>query len=160
MDVLSRSFFGHVAKTCVGAGLVGPVALFCLLLAGCGGGRTTAEATASGLVTIEGVPLDSGTVAFSPVGRGSSAFGHIGSDGTYTVETDAQTVGLAPGDYQVAIYYEPSESEDAQGNTVLGNNPVAKKYGDFDRSGLTVTANQGTNTWNFDLDAKKARRKK
>ncbi|PQO26073.1 hypothetical protein C5Y96_21730 [Blastopirellula marina] len=136
------------------------VSLVCLTLTGCGQGRTSAGATASGIVTVEGVPLTGGTVAFSPVNSGSSAFGHIQPDGTYHVETDSQTTGLAPGDYQIAIYFSPPETEDAAGNTVVGENPVAKKYADFDRSGLKVTANAGDNKFDFDLDPKKAGRKK
>jgi len=152
------------SSNCARNGFALPAILsVCLLLVtatGCGTGRDTAAATASGVVTIEGEPLSGGTVAFSPVGRGSSAFGRISSDGTYTVETDAQTLGLATGDYQVAIYYEPEESEDAQGNTVVAANPVAKRYGDFDRSGLTVTAKEGHNEFNFDLQPKKAGRRR
>lgn len=160
MTLNCRLFSWHGAKNHLVLPMVLSVSLLCLTLTGCGSGRTTAGSTASGVVTIEGVPLDSGTIAFSPVGRGSSAFGRINSDGTYSVETDAQTIGLAPGDYQVAIYYEPTETEDTQGNVIVGANPVAKKYGDFDRSGLTVTATEGDNTWDFDLEPKKARRNK
>ncbi|QDU74987.1 hypothetical protein Pan97_20070 [Bremerella volcania] len=159
MDQLCRLFSLLRAKNGLAIPAILSVSLLCLSLTGCGNGRTTAGATASGLVTIDGVPLDGGTIAFAPVGRGSSAFGKIRPDGTYVVETDAQTIGLAPGDYQVAIYYEPSETEDAQGNVIVGKNPVAKKYGDFDRSGLTVTANKGDNKWDFDLQPKKAGRK-
>lgn len=160
MDELCRRFTWHRAKNCLCVPMFLSVSLLCLTFTGCSPSRTSAGATASGTVTIEGVPLDSGTVAFSPVGRGSSAFGRIASDGTYHVETDARTVGLAPGDYQVAIYYEPTETEDADGNLIVGQNPVAKKYGDFDRSGLTVTAKAGENTFDFDLEAKKRGRKK
>lgn len=132
----------------------------CLTLTGCGQGRTSAGATASGTITVQGVPLSGGTVAFSPVGAGSSAFGHIHPDGTYEVETNSQTIGLAPGDYQIAIYYTPEETEDAAGNAVVGENPIARKYADFDRSGLKVTAQAGENLFDFDLEPKKAGRKK
>lgn len=159
MEEICRPISLHRAGTISFIPAILSVSLVCLMLTGCGQSKTTAGATATGKVTIEGVPLDNGTIAFSPVGQGSSAFGRIGADGTYIVETDAQTTGLAPGDYQVAVYYEPSETEDAEGNTIVGDNPVAKKYGDFDRSGLTVTAKAGENTWDFDLEPKKPGRK-
>lgn len=159
MDELCRRFSWDRVRNYFFVSITLSLSVACLALTGCGQGRSTAGATASGTVTIEGVPLDGGTVAFSPLGRGSSAFGRIGPDGTYHVETDARTIGLAPGDYQVAIYYEPSETEDEQGNLIVGTNPVARKYGDFDRSGLTVTAIEGDNTWDLNLDPKKSGRK-
>ena len=160
MDQRYRTFSSNWASHGLCFSVLLSVGLVVLTLTGCGSGRTTAGATATGTITVEGVPLDGGTIAFSPINRGSSAFGKIASDGTYEVETDAQTIGLAPGDYQIAIYYEPSETEDAQGNQVFGQNPVAKKYGDFDRSGLMATVSPGNNTFDLDLEPKKGRRGK
>ena len=80
----------------------GSMALPLFLLAataGCGG----AEATVSGTVTLDGSPLEQGTVMFVPTqpGKAQAATGVI-SGGDYWVQV-AKTGGLFPGEYRVRI---------------------------------------------------------
>lgn len=68
-------------------------------LAGCGGPKTVAEV--SGLVTVDGKPLDNGAITFYPVAGGSvkaaqSAGATIGAEGRYQAE-------IAAGTYRVEI---------------------------------------------------------
>ena len=73
--------------------------LLLLGLTGCGGRKTVAEV--SGLVTVDGTPLDNGAITFYPVAGGSvkaaqSAGATIGAEGRYQAE-------IAPGRYRVEI---------------------------------------------------------
>ncbi|QEL20827.1 hypothetical protein [Limnoglobus roseus] len=83
--------------TAVAAGL-----LFSLLgsLTGCGGAASTAQ----GMVTVEGIPVGSGSVKFVPEGdpKGQAAAGAI-KDGKYEVTADR---GLTAGKYKVEIAWQ------------------------------------------------------
>ncbi len=54
----------------------------------------------SGTVTLDGKPLASGTISFSPKGGGTAGGGDI-KEGSFSI---AREVGLLPGNYGVAIY--------------------------------------------------------
>ena len=70
---------------------------FLPLVAGCGDGRLGV----SGSVTVNGQPMESGTINFRPTGdtKGNSAGGGI-VDGKYEVRSEK---GLKPGTYKVTI---------------------------------------------------------
>jgi hypothetical protein len=69
-----------------------------LLLAGCGG---NGRLGATGTVTVDNAPLESGTINFRPApGNKANSSGAGIQDGRFEVPADK---GLLPGDYQVTI---------------------------------------------------------
>jgi hypothetical protein len=76
--------------------------------AGCGG----SQAAVSGRVTLDGTPLNSGTVSFQPTGGGPVGYGAIRAGGSYSVQTGQQP-GVAPGEYVVTVQ-SVSEVTEAQ----------------------------------------------
>ena len=58
------------------------------LLSGCG----KYESSVSGVITLDGAPVPRGTVKFIPEQSGPSAYGLIGSDGSYAIMTGARRV--------------------------------------------------------------------
>ncbi|MFM7243153.1 MAG: carboxypeptidase-like regulatory domain-containing protein, partial [Planctomycetaceae bacterium] len=74
------------------------VAAIVVCQAGCG----RHSASVSGSVTLDGKPLASGVVNFTPAATGPSAYANIGSDGRYVLQTGAQA-GLEPGAYKVTF---------------------------------------------------------
>jgi hypothetical protein len=78
-------------------------ALWVLLFSsGCGGPSTAAL---HGKVTLDGVPVTSGSIAFFPEGAGTKAAAAI-VDGNYTIEAED---GLQPGKYRVEVsWHKPT----------------------------------------------------
>lgn len=106
---------------------------------GCGPGN---GATVTGTVSLNGRPLDCGTVTFHPVEGGPVAYGMIGVDGTYTLQTGARPA-LDAGTYVatvVATTPAPSDGPDLPGKLLT---PV--RYGDPKQSGLRCEVKPGRN---------------
>lgn len=76
--------------------------LSALGLAGCSGssGDDLPREAVSGTVTLDGAPLPSGSISFSPDGGGPGGGGGTITDGRFSI---AREVGLPPGNYKVAI---------------------------------------------------------
>ncbi|AGA24981.1 hypothetical protein [Singulisphaera acidiphila] len=83
----------------VGAKLVRGVALaVALVMVGCAD-EGPARQPVSGIITLDGKPLPSGSVTFAPLDGATAATAEV-RDGTYQI---ARSVGPAPGRYQVEI---------------------------------------------------------
>jgi hypothetical protein len=78
--------------------------LVCLLLAGCGSGDNLPREPVSGTVTLDGKPLERGTISFQPESGLPTAAAVAISGGQYAM-TRAQ--GLVPGAYRVMISSTP-----------------------------------------------------
>jgi len=146
------------------AGRGGPANVFALTCAlaivatstvpGCGSSGPE-MASVSGKVTYNGKPVPVGTVVFQakdPNGR--NATGAIGSDGSYTLQTEKPGDGALLGEYNVSI------SAIEGGEVALDYVPpkpikpkrlVPEKYENPETSGLTRKVESGSNTFNFDL---------
>lgn len=84
------------------------------LVAGCGGGASSV----SGVVTLDGKPVEGATVTFNPVGGGGlgSSTGKTGPDGRYTLRTvAADKPGAAPGNHKVSISLTRSDAKNPDG---------------------------------------------
>jgi len=71
---------------------------------GCGEGDELPREAVSGTVTLDGKPLEKGTIQFAPVAGGQGAAvegGGMIESGKYSIPRDR---GLVPGNYHVAIY--------------------------------------------------------
>jgi hypothetical protein len=79
-----------------------------LLCAGCNSGRK-ATAKVSGVVTVDGKPMNFGRVQFSPVAAedalnaGKAGYGYIHADGTFTLTTYKENDGAVVGQHRVTI---------------------------------------------------------
>ncbi len=84
-----------------------PVMVGLLLLTGCPGPKMEAVYSVTGKVTVEGKPLAGCVIIFSPVGgKGPTATGVIGADGTYKMRTDGGREGregAVAGKYKVKL---------------------------------------------------------
>lgn len=84
---------------------VRPLSLFltsCLLFAtvGCGSDDGLGRRAVSGSVTLDGSPLEDGSIAFQPVEKSKTPSGALISKGKYSI---AREQGLPPGKYRVEI---------------------------------------------------------
>jgi hypothetical protein len=117
-------------------------------------GRSGPEmASVSGTVTYQGKPVPLGTITFVPVAPdGRNATGVIGSDGSYTLQTEEPGDGAQLGEYRVTVYAHDEPILD-----YIPKKPIQPKalvppqYENPDTSGLTATVNSGSNTFDFDL---------
>ncbi len=71
------------------------------LLLGCADDNPLNRQAVSGQITLDGVPLDQGTIEFSPQEKGSTSSGALIKDGNYEIE---ELKGLPPGEYLVRIF--------------------------------------------------------
>lgn len=124
-----------------------------LVLSGCGGSGTDRE-TVSGAVTLDGKPLETGSILFTPEGPGSTAGGEI-ENGQYNLSRE---LGLSPGSYRVQIQsWRPTGRtirDAASGETFEDLvSIIPPRYNE--RSELKVTIEQGTeNTFDYALESK------
>lgn len=85
-----------------------------LAAGGCGGG----PAAVSGVVTLDGKPVEGATVSFSPEGAGTvgGSTGKTGPDGRYTLRTvTADKPGAAPGKHKVTISLSRTDAKNPDG---------------------------------------------
>lgn len=113
---------------------------------GCGG----KPASVSGTVTLDGLPVQRGTVAFTPVNQGMMAQGDIESDGSYKLHTNLDT-GLIPGEYSVRVISREPGVSIGGSPPIPGDYIVPKKYGQASTSGLRFEVASGRNTIDLDL---------
>ncbi len=142
MNTSSRKGYGIV---CVG--LVGFLAL-----SGCGGAF---DATASGVVTLDGNAVPRGNVAFYPTSGGPAAYALITENGRYVVQTGREN-GLPSGDYQVSVTANElpaRERGDRGGPPPPGKAITPVWYASKETSGLTVTVKPGRNDIPLELKA-------
>lgn len=126
-----------------------PLAL--LLTSGCGDDSN--RVGVSGTVTVDGEPLEQGSVAFIGENGSAVAAGPV-RNGSYTLRQTANAEGIEPGQYKVRIEswkVQPGEPQD-DGTFAAGEAAIPEKYMDAEKSGLTATVPDG----NYDFDLKSA----
>lgn len=120
-------------------------------LGGCGG----KPARVSGLVTLDGKPLERGVVGFAPSGGGMRAAGIIQSDGSYTLSTNRDT-GLETGEYLTTVVSREPGVESPQGGPPMpGAYITPRHYAIAKTSGLRFNVEKGSNTIDIDLSPAK-----
>jgi hypothetical protein len=117
---------------------------------GCGG---TYDSSVSGVVTLDGKIVPTGTVSFTPSSAGPTAFSLIAADGKYSVRTGRES-GLPPGQYSVSVTAnEPPaalRSKDG-GPAPLGKPITPEWYRNPTTSGLSYDVKPGENEINLEL---------
>jgi len=118
-------------------------------LVGCGG----KPARVSGIVTVDGKPLEQGTVAFSPASGGMRATGIIQGDGSYEIRTNRES-GLDIGEYAVAVSSRELLFHGGPDQPPMPGKYLApKRYGKTQTSGLRFSVKKGSNSINIELSS-------
>jgi len=157
---------------------LGSVFLALASLSGCSG-KDASMATVSGVITLNGSPVEGARVIFHPTtevaGKEQTSYGALtDSSGKYVIAAiNKQQPGIPPGMYKVTIVkmegkgLAPQEGMDAgqldamvsdQGASAKGGpvNLLPKEYATVGSSKLSVTLEQGKNEGkDFDLKGKK-----
>jgi hypothetical protein len=132
------------------------LAALCLgFLAGCYGGSKGPEVgKVSGLVTLDGKPLENAAVYFEPA-RGRTSSGLTDKHGHYELSYTKEIKGAEVGGHTVRITREPTVDE----MLAQGTNPQAKQPDPLPErynvnSELKAEVKPGGNTCNFELTSK------
>ena len=107
----------------------------------------------SGVVTMQGQPVEGASVSFESVGGGAGSLVAItDAQGKFMLQTyignDQPKDGLAPGEYRVAI----TKLEVVSDMRRRPKDLLPKKFRDAKTSGLSATVAAGSNEFNFSLD--------
>ena len=118
-------------------------------VSGCGQSHELETADVQGIVTLDGRPVHSGSVIFTPP-RGRAAKGVIGPDGTFSLSTYAAGDGAILGVHQVTIVAREKGSGGSEGRP--GKSLIPERYGSPTVSGLSFEVKaDGPNVANFEL---------
>jgi hypothetical protein len=124
----------HLGRVTLTAMLVG-----CLTVpVGCG--RRPTLVPVSGRVTLDGKPLEFGSVMIQPA-AGPAARSTIGPDGSFTAGTfdPGDGVIVGPATVRVACYEQQRPgAKPSDGELALGKSLIPEKYTQFETSGITA----------------------
>jgi hypothetical protein len=108
--------------------------LACFESSGCSRSHELEVAPVTGTVTLDGKPIDKGTILFVP-SRGRASSGEIRSDGTFTLSTYGVDDGAIVGECKVAVFIA-SDQPDQESEKA---SPIPEGYSSPTTSGLTFT---------------------
>jgi hypothetical protein len=136
--------------------------IFLLSAPGCGPDTSHLPKTvpASGIVTLDGKPVEGAQVVLVPAGDGAhGAFGTTDASGSFSLRAFEQKDGAVPGEYKVQV--SKTVEVKLKGPPVDGGDPVRFDYGvpakytGAQTSGLTVTIpDAGIKDIKFELRSK------
>jgi len=118
--------------------LCGVVAM-CLVATGCG--RRITLVPAEGRVTLDGKPIEFGSVMVQPA-AGPAAQGKINGDGTFRLGTFKPDDGAIPGTATVRVMCRKDVTQPG-GEKAYGPSLIPDRYTRFDTSGITVEIKAG-----------------
>jgi len=116
---------------------------------GCGHSDQLETALASGVVTLDGQPIEEGVVIFTPT-HGRPARGLVDSHGRFTLSTFGEEDGAIVGSHQVAvIVHQGSENDFFERSPARGQASyrwlVPQRYANGATSGLEFEVQKDTN---------------
>ena len=144
-------------------------AVYCLLICfaatlGCNSAGSNLPKTvpASGIVTLDGKPVDGAQVVLVPANEGiTGAFGVTNSSGHFSLRAYDEKDGAIPGEYKVQVSKTIQVKIEGAKGSVDGGDPVRFEYGvpakytGAKTSGLTVTIpDSGNRDINLALSSK------
>jgi hypothetical protein len=134
------------------------------LAVGCSGsGDDLEREEVSGTVTLDGTPLATGSISFSPTGPSTGSPGQTGgggviSGGKFTIARD---VGLSPGNYNVSIFASDKPAERTKPAQAGGGKPselakelIPAKYNAKTELKAEIKKGGGNNNLTFSLESK------
>ncbi|MFG0333375.1 MAG: carboxypeptidase-like regulatory domain-containing protein, partial [Maioricimonas sp. JB049] len=125
------------------------VSLVVLLVSGCGETNPLDRQPVSGTISLNGQPLETGTIEFAPQGSGTASGASI-RNGTYSIPADK---GLPPGDYLVRISAADEEGEPMEmpgESAKLAPELIPPEYNTESEQTFTVSAD-GNNEFSLDI---------
>lgn len=139
--------------------ILAAVAALAVCQAGCG----KHSASVSGSVTLDGKPLATGVVNFTPAATGASAYANIGADGRYALQTGAEA-GLEPGSYKVTVAANATPEQAAAMGIKIGREGIMPlltppRYADVSSTPLVVDVKAGRQEIDLALEADKGGKK-
>lgn len=132
------------------------------IMGGCGKKNPLGRRAISGTITLNGEPLDDGSIQFSPHQRSSVASGGIIKNGRYRLPANK---GLPPGVYLVRVFSPVEVAQPTQEVTVPGpasspaNGPMQPPPGEerippeynLESTQTIEVSSDGDNVFNFDI---------
>ena len=128
------------------------VLLLCVVSQGCWGNDF---GTVEGVVSLDGKPLEGGSVIFYPAEAGPISYSNIGSHGSYQIRT-ASRQGVLPGKYVATVSYRsgpPSPGMSVREIMALEKVPI--RYCTKETSDLHVEVKPGRNSIDLKLTRSK-----
>lgn len=141
----------HHSWACV----VFSILLFIPWASGCGNSGLAQGVPVQGIVTLDGEPLETGSITFANADGGAAAVGEI-VKGHYSLSQTAGAAGIPPNKYTVLVYawkVKPGEVQ-ADGSFSMGESLIPPKYSDLKKTDLSADVAKGGGTFNFDLTSK------
>lgn len=138
--------------------MVPAIALFSLLLIGCGSGNLATHPVEGKVEFKGGGHPKFGTIEFYCEQKKLNARGKINDDGTFTVGTYGDGDGAVEGEHQVVINQIVTNHLSASAKVEIDHDhgkTAAPKYRDYKTSGLKCTIKPGTNTVEFKIESGK-----
>lgn len=141
--MISHSPRGFAFRPIGGPHALASVAAILVVAIGCG-----RRAEVSGVVTLDGQPLTTGVVTFTPAAAGPTGYAAIGSDGRYQVHVGAAP-GLPVGAYVITVAANAPPAEGATPGPGPDSDGIAplmtpQRYADRETSPLKVVLKSGT----------------
>jgi hypothetical protein len=120
-------------------------------MSGCRKSQELETAIVRGKVTLDGKPLDKGTISFTPT-RGRASAASINSDGSFKLSTYGVDDGAIVGQNRAAVFIgSDTESSDARVTPLIPD-----RYASPATSGLVYEVKAGqTNDFHVELKSKK-----
>jgi hypothetical protein len=113
---------------------------FCLLslvfLVGCGEEPGPRTVEASGIVTLDGSPVEKAQVTFIDSNASNPAVATTDNEGRFSLKYNGQKNGAIPGDYQVQVSKTVMEAGGGDGADITLSYGLPKKYSNIGTSGL------------------------
>jgi hypothetical protein len=113
------------------------VLLIPLLLVGCSGNSGPRTVEASGIVTLDGNPVEKAQVTFIDAQAINPAVAVTDAQGRFSLRYNAEKSGAVPGDYQVQVSKTILGTSDEEGTDISLSYGLPKKYSNIATSGLT-----------------------
>ena len=134
------------------------LSLFVLVLSFCGRAPSGDIGSVSGVVTIDGKPVDQASVHFYPT-TGRASVGYTDKNGHYTLGYTRSIKGAEIGDHKVTITPELTSGQDVGDEGPpkrivpgdLRKEMLPSRYGDRKKTDLTRTVVAGNNVIDFEL---------
>lgn len=128
----------------------------CCLPVGCGGSDERPSGEFHGVITLNGKPLEGGSVHFTSPKTGETVSANLASEGQYSIKLPALDVGEV---YEVAVASEAIVSGEVHAHEPLPTSSssvkVPAKYSNRRTSGLTATVEKsGKQQFDFELAGK------
>lgn len=125
-------------------------ALFTATFVGCGGSNLPDTAEVTGVVTVDGEPVENASVMFAPVEAGRPAVGSTDAQGHYTLMFTSELRGAPIGENKIFLSTASKEKKADDGTIIQEARPELIPA-EFTDGSQTRDVKPGQNVINFEL---------